>query len=424
MITRIEATRYRCLENIGVDIPRFGILVGANGAGKTTLLEIPRVMSDCLRQRDITQAFTQRQQGRPPRCAALKELIFCAQGNEFILALEVALPEWVVMNLVDGLPASQKKENHWLKYGRYEIRLEIFNDRQLQVKNEYLFLFSDKTRPDHYVSRLHGEGNPHRDWRFVIKREYGGEAEFRVETEKGAKSRSSKVEPTMLALPRVQFESKKEFPAATWLYDVLTQGYLFYQPDLAALQTASPPGLQNTLMPDAANLPQLAMELQKDEFRFSLWQDHVKTALPQIQRIEVKEREEDHHLYFSITYQGGYTVTSSGLSEGTLRILALTILPYLNNLPAIVFLEEPENGIHPRAIEAVLQSLSSAYDSQIFISSHSPVVLANSALDQILCSRLEANGAATIIAGTAHPQLKNWKGQVDLGALFATGVLG
>jgi predicted ATPase len=424
MITRIEAMRYRCFEKIGIDIPKYGVLVGANGAGKTTLLDIPRVISDCLRQRDITQAFTQRQQGRPPRCATLRELIFCLQGNEFILCLDVALPEQVVMNLVEGLSASQKKERHWHKYGRYEIRLENFNDRQLQVKNEYLFLFTDSSMPDRSDGRLHGEAAPHRDWRFVIKRAYGGDAEFRVETQKGAKSRSSKVEPAMLALPRVQFESKAEFPAASWLYDVLTREYLFYQPELRALQAASPPGLQDTLMPDAANLPHLVMELQKDEFRFGLWQDHVKTALPQIDRIEVKEREEDHHVYFSIAYQGGFTVTSSGLSEGTLRILALTILPYLNTLPGIVFLEEPENGIHPRAIEAVLQSLSSAYDAQLFISTHSPVVLANSELDQILCSRLEANGAATIIPGTAHPQLRDWKGQVDLGALFAAGVLG
>ena len=426
MITRIEAMRYRCFENIGVDIPKFGILVGANGAGKTTLLDIPRLVGDCLLQRDITQVFTQRQHGRPARCSTLKELIFCNQGNEFILTLETALPEQVVINLQDRLPSVRKNtpENQWLKYARYEIRLEIFNERQLQVKNEYLFLFSEKTTPDHAIGRLHGEVNPHRDWRFVVKREYGGEAEFRVETQKGAKSRSSKIEASMLALPRVQFEAKEDFPAATWLYDVLTRGYLFYQPDLEALQAASPPGLPDTLMADAANLPHLSLALQQDEFRYGLWQDHVKTALPQIEKIEVKEREEDLHAYFSITYQGGYTVTSSGLSEGTLKILALTILPYLSNLPGIVFLEEPENGIHPRAIEAVLQSLSSAYDSQLFCSSHSPVVLANSELDQILCARLESSGAATIIAGNRHPQLKDWKGHVDLGALFATGVLG
>lgn len=424
MITRIEVNRYRCLENIGVDIPRYAVLVGTNGAGKTTLLDIPRLVGDCLRQRNITDAFLQVQQGRSPRCLALSELIFCSLGQEFFIAIESPLPKEVVRELIDGLPTSQQNEAHWPKTIRYELRFEIFNERQIQVKNEYLFLFSTKNQPTRGGATLCGE-SPHRDWRFIIHREYGKDTQFRVEGQKRAKYRLTKVEPSMLALPRVQFESKKDFPAASWFYDLLTRNYLFYQPDMESLQTATPPGLSELLLPSAANLPYLVFALQQqDSLRFNLWQEHVKTALPNIERIELKEREEDHHVYFRIFYQGGYQVTSSGLSEGTLRILALTILPYLNILPAIVFLEEPENGIHPRAIEAVLQSFSSAYDSQLLISSHSPVVLANSKLSQILCSRLNGNGAVTIVAGVDHPQLKEWKGQVDLGALFATGVLG
>ena len=124
-----------------------------------------------------------------------------------------------------------------------------------------------------------------------------------------------------------------------------------------------------------------------------------------------------------MTYNGGYEVTSSGLSEGTLRVMALTVLPYLQKRPAVIITEEPENGIHPQAIEAVLQSLGSVYDSQVLVSSHSPVVLAMSQLDQILCSRVASSGAATIIKGTDHPRLKEWKGSIDLGSLFAAGVL-
>jgi predicted ATPase len=228
----------------------------------------------------------------------------------------------------------------------------------------------------------------------------------------------------MLALPRVKFESTRDFPAGSWFHDLLTNGSVFYQPNIELLQTASPPGLPTTLMADGANLPWLAMELQKNKNRFELWVEHIQTALPQVSSIKVIEREEDHHAYFVVTYNGGYEVTSSGLSEGTLRVLSLTILPYLTNLPRIILTEEPENGIHPRAIEAVLQSLSSIYDSQVLISSHSPVVLAQSDLDKILCARLEVNGAASIVPGTEHPQLKDWQGQIDLGALFAAGVLG
>jgi ABC-type branched-subunit amino acid transport system ATPase component len=424
MITRIEVNHYRCLENISIDIPQYAVLVGANGAGKTTFLDVPRLIGDCLRQRNITNAFLKEQEGRNPRCTNLSELVFCNLGKIFFIAIELALPKEVIKTLIPWLPASQQIEPNWPKTLRYELQLEIFNERQIQVKNEYLFWFSLKNQPTRNGAKLHGEA-PHNDWRFIIHRESGEDAQFRIETKKGAKLSSTKIEPFMLALSRLHFESKQDFPAASWIHDFLTQNYLFYQPDLKALQAASPPGLSDILLPSAANLPHLALRLQEqDSFRYNLWQEHVKTALPNIERIELREREEDHHIYFRIFYRGGYQVTSSGLSEGALRILALTILPYLSNLPAVVFLEEPENGIHPRAIEAVLQSLSSAYDSQILVSTHSPVVLANSELSQILCYRLNDTGAATIVTGTEHPQLKEWKGQIDLGALFSAGVLG
>jgi predicted ATPase len=416
MISRIEARRYRCLEHVEIDLPQFAVLVGANGAGKSTLLDVPRLLGDCLRQRDITLAFTKRQQDRPPRCGSLQELLFCGKGNDFSFAVEAVLPG----HIADSVSMNNPDKPTAADTIRYELRLEVFNERQIQVKNEYLYTYSStifkKSLPRN-GSGIYGE-HAGQDWRFAIAREYGGDARLRSETRKGARSRDTKVEPSMLALPRVVFESKEDFPAALWFHDLIAQHYLFYQPDLTALQSASPPGASESLQPNAQNLPQLALNLQKDQKRFALWREHVKTALPNVEQIEVLEREEDHHCYFRISYQGGYEVTSSGLSEGTLRILALTVLPYLNDLPDIVFLEEPENGIHPQAIEAVLQSLSSAYESQILISSHSPVVLANISLEQVICVRLNKDGAASIIPGYDHPQLKEWKGRVDLGALF------
>ncbi|MBF0147817.1 MAG: AAA family ATPase [Magnetococcales bacterium] len=426
MITRIEATRYRCLERVAVDLPSFCVLVGANGAGKSTFLDIPGLLGDCLKQRDVATAFITRQDERAPRCSTLRELIFCGQGDDFILAIEARLPDEVIRRLLPSQGAAvQSDPKRWLTGLRYEIRLELFNERWLAVRNEYLFLFSESTTPGRGEARLHGEVSPRREWRFIIRREYGGEAEFRVETQARGRARAAHVDETMLALPRAQFESGEDFPAASWILDLLVGGTLFYHPDLERLKRASPPGLSPGMMADAANLPWLAMGLMREDApRYALWIEHVRTALPQIREIRVREREEDHHAYFVVTYASGHEVTSSGLSEGTLQILAHTLLPYLNNLPALILTEEPENGIHPRAIEAVLQSLSSVYDAQVLVSSHSPVVLAHCKLDQLLCSRLEENGAATLMAGNRHPRLAQWRGQVDLGALFAAGVLG
>lgn len=94
-------------------------------------------------------------------------------------------------------------------------------------------------------------------------------------------------------------------------------------------------------------------------------------------------------------------MTSSGLSDGTLRILALTLLPFLGEevMPGLLVTEEPENGIHPRAIETVVQSLGSLYDSQVWVSTQSPQVLAHTDLSDVLVARIEGDGSVSVVPG-------------------------
>ena len=42
----------------------------------------------------------------------------------------------------------------------------------------------------------------------------------------------------------------------------------------------------------------------------------------------------------------------------------------------------------------------------------------------MLCFAKTAEGAVDIVTGREHPRLKDWHGEVDLGTLFASGVLG
>lgn len=442
MITRIEATRYRCLERLDADLKPYDVLVGANGAGKTTFLDIPGLVGTCLQQRDVGQAFTSRQDNRPSRSSTLNELVFCGRGTDFIVAIEAELPDTIVAALLPYQSDLVKNnQERWLRFIRYEVRFEVFNDRQLVVSNEYLFLFSRSNCPrrGQDAVRLSGEVEPHREWRFILKRPLvvrpavgrrsaivgrkKGNVQFRAETARSRGDRFTTVDSSVLALPRFLFESADDYPATRWFFDLLTKHSVFYQPDIDVLRAASPPGLPEEVMPNAANLPWLVLELQKDRERFRDWVEHVQTALPQINAIRAKEREEDHFAYLAVTYNGGHQVTSSGLSEGTLRIMALTVLPYLLKRPSLVITEQPEDGVHPKAIEAVLQSLSSVYDSQVLISTHSPIVLAATRIDDILCARLADNGAASIIRGVDHPRLREWQGTVDIGSLFAAGIL-
>ena len=87
-------------------------------------------------------------------------------------------------------------------------------------------------------------------------------------------------------------------------------------------------------------------------------------------------------------------------------------------------IEEPENGIHPLAVETMYQSLSSVYDAQILMATHSPVILSTAEPAGVLCFAKTEEGATDIVSGDQHPELSDWRGEVNLGTLFASGVLG
>jgi predicted ATPase len=111
-------------------------------------------------------------------------------------------------------------------------------------------------------------------------------------------------------------------------------------------------------------------------------------------------------------------------SDGALRLLALTLPAYVPEFSGVYLIEEPENGIHPRAVETVFQSLSSVYGAQILVATHSPVILSMVDAEKVLCFAKTPDGATDVVVGSQHPALAEWKGETNLGVLFAAGVLG
>lgn len=149
----------------------------------------------------------------------------------------------------------------------------------------------------------------------------------------------------------------------------------------------------------------------------------MSTAVPFLRKVEGKQREDDRHVFLEVAYDTGFSVRSVGLSDGTLTFLALTILPFLHNVPPLVTVEEPENGVHPKAIETILESLKVIPNSQVWITTHSPIVVAVTDLDKLLCLQQTKAEGVNVIRGSDHPTLKSWKGQPALPILFSAGVL-
>ena len=153
------------------------------------------------------------------------------------------------------------------------------------------------------------------------------------------------------------------------------------------------------------------------------WMGHIQCALTGVQSIKVIDRPDDRHKYLMLKYSNDLEVPSWKVSDGTLRFLALTMLAYMPQSAGLYMIEEPENGIHPGTLQDVFDSLSSVYDGQVLIATHSPEFVAVADVKHLLCFGKTYDGIVDIVPGYWHPYLRDWQYETDLGTFFASGIL-
>ena len=428
MIQLIEALDFRCLRYIRQPLGPFHVLVGPNASGKTTFLDVVGFMGRLV-SGGLDSAIGERTRN-------FQDLVFGRDGERFEVALEAVLPQAVIKKVPQG-----QREEFCRSFNsiRYAVRIGLDPDtKEVGILEERAWLKSDADKRVSHQRTLFPvepevpttilKDKPRERWQRVLTKARGGNDNFYVEVRKESGGKgwfpSIKLGPRKSALGNLP-EDESKFPAATWLKTLLIQGVQSLMLNSLLIRNASPPGQVRGFRPDGSNLPWVVSELEKKSpNRFHGWVAHLRTALPDIDAIRVVEREDDRHKYLVIRYRGGLEVPSWMVSDGTLRLLALTVLAYLPEMQGVYLIEEPENGIHPRAVEAVFNSLSSVYDAQTLLATHSPVILSLAKADKVLCFKKTEHGATDIVLGSEHPNLRKWKGETDLGTLLAAGVLG
>lgn len=420
MFSRIQTRHYRSLKGVDQALGPMQALVGPNASGKTTFLDVVGFLSDLIRLRgDVRETVLS-------RSASFEKLIWQGPGasDSFQLAVEAPIPQAVRSRM-----AEDKKQHDLVRY-----ELEIGMDRstnELGLNHETLWLRTADERGRETQRALFPAvrmdapsvlSHSKKGFRVALKKVPGGNDNYYPE---GAASYtpSFKLGRTKSALAHIPAD-EKSFPVSTWFRGLLESGVQNVVLNSQTIRQPSPPGLGLRFQTDGSNLPWVIAELRRDPTRFAGWLDHVRTALEDVADIDTVERDEDRHRYLVIRYSNGAEVPSWLASDGTLRLLALTIPAYLNDLDDVFLIEEPENGIHPRAIETVIQSLSSIYSGQVLIATHSPVALNLLDAAQVLCFAKDETGATDIVSGNRHPALQEWRrGHPDLGVLFASGIL-
>ncbi len=413
MIRRIEALRYRCLRDVAQELHGFQVLVGPNASGKSTFLDVLHLLSDILNNGLQKAAF--RRSPNP------HSLFWMEQAASFEVAVEFEIPK-------------EKRQNGFTR-ARYEVALGLDTQEQFSVLAESLWLKPDQDAPTIIQRCLFPSPTPPRaslmsksgggttkGWRNIISKKAEGDNHY-FKAETTGWNNPFRLGPYRLGLSNLP-EDEERFPVAIWVKRVLMEGIHKLVLNGEAMRNPSPVGSSFEFQADGSNLPWVLETLRKRRERYNRWIAHVKTALPDVRSIETVEKPEDKSRYLRVSYANGLKAPSWSLSDGTLRLLALVLLAYLDNAGGVFLVEEPENGIHPQAVETVFQSLSSSLSSQILCASHSPVVLSLSKPEQVLCFARTEDGVTDIIRGSDHPNLRDWRQTSDLGTLFATGILG
>jgi len=421
MIRLIEALNYRCLRYVRQELGPFHVLVGPNASGKTTFLDVVAFLGALVSD------------GPRPAVASrtpnFEDMLWGREGDRFELAIEVAIPEQ---------PRSQLPEETRAKFDtiRYEIAIGrvnhggtvgIIEERAVLKRYEPQ---EARRRPlfpmeiDSPATLFHGARTGEQS---VLTKACEGNdnyySEVRKKTGKGWFP-SIKLGPERSTLQMLP-EDETKFPVSVWLKRFLVEGVQGFILNSLLIRWPSPPGQIPGFKPDGSNLPWIVARLKTSSpERFRDWIAHLQTALPDLEDIEYVERPEDKHRYMILRYRDGLRVPSWMASDGTLRLLALTLPAYLPESQGVLLIEEPENGIHPRAVESLFQSLSSVYSAQVLLATHSPVVLGIASPEQVLCFKKTDSGATDIVLGSQHPHLREWRSDSDLGSLFAAGVLG
>ena len=119
------------------------------------------------------------------------------------------------------------------------------------------------------------------------------------------------------------------------------------------------------------------------------------------------------------------SVSISHISDGTLRFLILLAIFFNPERGKLISLDEPETGLHPDMISSLSEWMkNSARNSQVIIATHSPLLLNNFDLEDLLIFEKDNNNQ-TIVETKNEEDFEEWVDKnFSVGQLWLKGLLG
>jgi predicted ATPase len=172
------------------------------------------------------------------------------------------------------------------------------------------------------------------------------------------------------------------------------------------------------LMHDGGNLAAVLFHLRRDyPENYQKIQEVIRTAFPSFEDFVLELAGSNKQIVTLRLKERGLqkNFTAAHLSDGLLRMLCLTTLLSQPELPAIIVIDEPELGLHPRAINLLADLLGTASrHAQIIISTHSVELVDQFVPEKTIVVERSQQGAL-VFKRLLGSQLEEWLEKYAMG---------
>ena len=376
MLKRVHIRGYKSLEDVEVRLSQLVVLFGPNAAGKSNFLDALQLLSKLGTSRTLKEAFDPPYRGKPLESftiggTGIKGLLE-QESLSFSIEADLSLSD-AVINAVNRQIREMRRPSgeNGFKEGdkvpapvrerdlRYRIEVEMLpQSGVLRVTDEYLAALTAKGEPT-------GKRKP-----FIEGQ--GEKIHLRLEGQAHPTYYDRYLDHSILSMPHYP----PHYPHLVAARRELENWLFFYFEPRERMRAANP-------VKEVRHLGLMGEELAAflntmkslDANRFKAVEKALHTLMPNFDGIEVDVSDlGEVELRLK---EGGVAMPARVLSEGTLRMLGLLALTGVEEPPALIGIEEPENGVHPRRIQLIAELLKTQEilnQTQHIITTHSPIL--------------------------------------------------
>ncbi len=415
MLTRLKVTGFKNLVGVDVRFGPFTCIAGANGVGKSNLFDAITFLSVAADRQLVDAARSVRDEtGRASDIRSLFHHFGDYYAPEMRFETEMIVPRHGIDDLGQNAKASITFLKYSLALGYRDGESNVFGS--LEILHEELVHINlgeaiDSLRFQHAVSWRKSAVTGRRTSPFISTEGEGAGRVIKLHQD-GRQGRPLSRSAENLPRTVISATNAAESPTALVARNEMRSWRLLHLEPLS-LRRSDDLSAPNKLGMDGAHLASSLYHLANAGGRDGKEGSHDATAswvyaqvanrlsllIDDVRGLGVDRDEKRELLTLWVAGRDGTRHAARALSDGTLRFLALATLEQDSESVGLLCLEEPENGIHPARIPAMLRLLRDiATDPdeevgaenplrQVIVNTHSPSVVLQAPEDSLVVAQ-------------------------------------